>query len=50
MRVSVHSQGFVIVPQQKAYIIERLGRFYKTLEPGFHLLIPIVDRVAYVHR
>ncbi|MCB1165342.1 MAG: paraslipin [Leptospiraceae bacterium] len=40
---------FVVVPQQHAYIKERLGNYSKTLEPGFHFLIPIVDRVAYKH-
>ncbi|MEQ8352549.1 MAG: SPFH domain-containing protein [Leptospiraceae bacterium] len=40
---------FVIVPQQHAYVKERLGNFNKVLEPGFHFLIPIVDRVAYRH-
>lgn len=38
-----------IVPQRSAYIIERLGKYHKTLEAGFHLLIPFVDRVAYRH-
>ncbi len=37
----------VIVPQQAVFIVERLGKFHKTLEAGFHLLIPIVDSVAY---
>ncbi len=34
-----------IVPQANAYVIERLGRFSRTLEPGIHLLVPVVDRV-----
>ena len=37
-----------IVPTQAAYVVERLGRYSKTLGPGFHLLVPFVDRVAYV--
>lgn len=41
--------GFAIVPQQKAFVVERLGRFQSVLEPGFHLMIPLIDRVAYVH-
>jgi regulator of protease activity HflC (stomatin/prohibitin superfamily) len=36
-----------IVPQRSAYIIERLGRYARTLDAGFHILIPFVDRVAY---
>ncbi|MBQ3589316.1 MAG: SPFH/Band 7/PHB domain protein [Clostridia bacterium] len=35
-----------IVPQSKAYVIERLGSYYKTWETGLHMLIPIIDRVA----
>ena len=38
-----------IVPQNEAYIIERLGKYSGTLEAGIHVLIPFVDRVAYKH-
>lgn len=38
-----------IVPQKSVYIVERLGRYHKTLESGFHILIPFVDSVAYKH-
>jgi regulator of protease activity HflC (stomatin/prohibitin superfamily) len=38
-----------IVPQNEAYVIERLGKFSNTLESGFHLLIPFIDKVAYKH-
>lgn len=38
-----------IVPQRSAFVVERLGKYVKTLEAGFHLLIPFVDRVAYSH-
>ncbi len=38
-----------IVPQKQAYIIERLGKYSTTLEAGFHVLMPFVDRVAYKH-
>ena len=38
-----------IVPQKQAYIIERLGKYSKTIEAGFHILTPFVDRVAYKH-
>lgn len=34
-----------IVPQASVYIIERLGRYSRTLEPGIHLLVPVLDRV-----
>jgi regulator of protease activity HflC (stomatin/prohibitin superfamily) len=36
-----------IVPQRSAYIVERLGRYSRTLDAGFHILIPFIDRVAY---
>ena len=39
----------VIVPQNTAYIVERLGRYHSTLEAGFHILIPFFDRIAYRH-
>jgi regulator of protease activity HflC (stomatin/prohibitin superfamily) len=38
-----------IVPQKQAFIIERLGKYATTLEAGFHVLVPFVDRVAYRH-
>jgi regulator of protease activity HflC (stomatin/prohibitin superfamily) len=38
-----------IVPQKTAFIVERLGKYAKTLDAGFHLLIPFLDRVAYKH-
>jgi regulator of protease activity HflC (stomatin/prohibitin superfamily) len=36
-----------LVPNQYAYIVERLGNYHKTLGPGFHSLIPFVDKVVY---
>jgi len=41
--------GVVIVPQRIAWVVERLGKFHKVLDPGLHFLIPFVDRVSYVH-
>ncbi|MDD4101662.1 MAG: paraslipin [Kiritimatiellae bacterium] len=38
-----------IVPQKQAYIVERLGKYHCTLDAGLHLLMPIIDRVAYKH-
>ena len=38
-----------IVPNQWAFIIERLGKYAGTLEAGFHILIPFIDKVAYKH-
>ena len=39
-------KGIKIVPQSRAYVIERLGKYNRTLEGGFHVIIPIVDAVA----
>jgi regulator of protease activity HflC (stomatin/prohibitin superfamily) len=38
-----------IVPQKKASIVERLGKYSRTLNAGFHILLPFLDRVAYRH-
>ena len=38
-----------VVPQQTAFVIENLGRYSRTLQAGFHILIPFVERVAYKH-
>lgn len=41
--------GIKIVPQQSAWVVERLGRFDRKLEPGMRFLFPFVDRIAYKH-
>ena len=38
-----------IVPQKQAFIVERLGKYTATLEAGFHILIPFLDKVSYRH-
>ena len=38
-----------VVPQQSAYVVERLGKYSRTLHAGFHILIPFLERVAYGH-
>src|SRR5215470_10778483 len=38
-----------VVPQQSAYVIEYLGKYSRTLQAGFHILVPFVERVAYKH-
>lgn len=37
----------VVVPMREAFVVERLGRFKGVLEPGFHIVIPFIDRIAY---
>ena len=39
----------VIVPQQNAFVVEKLGRYSHTLHSGFALLVPFIDRIAYRH-
>ncbi len=39
----------IVVPQQSAYVVERLGRFSGTLDAGFHVLIPFLDVIRYKH-
>mmetsp|Transcript_13513 Transcript_13513/g.34692 ORF Transcript_13513/g.34692 Transcript_13513/m.34692 type:complete len:354 (-) Transcript_13513:143-1204(-) len=41
--------GINFVPQQEAWVIERMGRFHSVLEPGLSLLIPVLDAIKYVH-
>ena len=40
-------QSACIVPQKRAYLIERLGKYHATFYAGFHMLIPFIDRIAY---
>lgn len=37
----------VVVPQRSEYVVERLGKYRTTLEAGFHILIPFLDKIAY---
>ena len=39
----------VVVPQQTAAVVENLGKYSRTLKPGFNLLVPFIERVAYKH-
>jgi regulator of protease activity HflC (stomatin/prohibitin superfamily) len=43
------SQTIKIVPQQNAWVVERLGKFDRTLTPGLKFVIPFIERVAYKH-
>jgi regulator of protease activity HflC (stomatin/prohibitin superfamily) len=42
-------EGIRVVPQQQAWVIERLGKFHEILPPGFNVIVPFMDRVAYRH-
>jgi regulator of protease activity HflC (stomatin/prohibitin superfamily) len=43
------SRSIKVVPQQNAWVVERLGKFHATLTPGLNFLVPFVDKVAYKH-
>jgi regulator of protease activity HflC (stomatin/prohibitin superfamily) len=45
----VISRTAVVVPQQSAYVVERLGKYSDTLGAGFHILVPFVDVIRYRH-
>ena len=47
--IIVLAKTATVVPQQSAYVVETLGRFNRTLQAGFHVLVPFVDRIAYRH-
>jgi regulator of protease activity HflC (stomatin/prohibitin superfamily) len=49
MFIAIVIEGVRIVPQQNAWVVERLGKFSRILEPGLQLIVPIMDRVAYRH-
>ena len=42
-------EGIQVVPQQNAWVVERLGKYNATLEPGLTFIVPFIDRVAYRH-
>ena len=43
------TQSVKVVPQQHAWVVERLGKYHQTLTPGLSFLMPFVDKVAYKH-
>jgi regulator of protease activity HflC (stomatin/prohibitin superfamily) len=47
--IIVIAKTAVVVPQQSAYVVERLGRYHATLSAGFHVLLPFVDAIRYRH-
>ncbi len=38
-----------VVPQQHAWVVERLGKYHATLQPGLNIVVPFIDRIAYKH-
>jgi regulator of protease activity HflC (stomatin/prohibitin superfamily) len=49
LAVIIIVKGVCIIPQQSAYVIERLGKFHRVLHAGISYIIPFVDRIAYRH-
>src|ERR1700690_3535157 len=47
--VIVMAKTITVVPQQSAFVVERVGKYSRTLQAGFHILVPFVERVAYRH-
>ena len=47
--VIVLARTATVVPQQSGYVVEYLGRYNRTLQAGFHILFPFVERIAYKH-
>lgn len=45
----VIKSAVLVIPQQHAYVIERLGKYHGTLTAGLNLIVPFVDRIAYRH-
>ncbi len=43
------ARSIMIVPQQSAWVVERLGKYHATLTPGLNFVVPFIDRVAYRH-
>jgi regulator of protease activity HflC (stomatin/prohibitin superfamily) len=43
------TRGVKVVPQQHAWVVERLGKYHATLSPGLNIIIPLIDRVGYQH-
>src|ERR1700686_202930 len=47
--VIVIAKSATVVPQQSAFVVENVGKYSRTLQAGFHILVPFVERIAYRH-
>ena len=47
--IVVLAKTAIVVPQQSAFVVERLGKFSRKLDAGFHILVPFLEKVAYKH-
>src|ERR671912_1318216 len=49
LAIIIFAKTAIVVPQQSAFVVERLGRFAGVLDAGFHILVPFVDVIRYKH-
>ncbi len=49
LAIIIIAKTAIVVPQQSAFIVESLGKYSKTMQAGFHILVPFFERVAYKH-
>ncbi|HEX9707311.1 MAG TPA: slipin family protein [Steroidobacteraceae bacterium] len=49
LAIIIIAKTAVVVPQQSAYVVENLGRYSRTIQAGFHILVPFIERIAYKH-
>src|SRR5262245_5308863 len=49
LAVVILAKTATVVPQQSAYVVENLGRYSRTIQAGFHILMPFIERIAYKH-
>jgi len=49
LAIIIIAKTAIVVPQQSAFIVESLGKYSKTIQAGFHILVPFFERVAYKH-
>lgn len=49
LAIIIIAKTAVVVPQQSAFVVENLGRYSRTIQAGFHILIPFIERIAYKH-
>src|ERR1044072_3493408 len=47
--VIILAKTAIVVPQQSAYVIEKFGSYNRTIQAGFHILVPFMERIAYKH-
>ena len=49
LAIIIFAKTAIVVPQQSAYVVERLGKFAGVIDAGFHILVPFVDVIRYRH-